>query len=314
MSSATDSDRSTGAGGPLPPAGIGPVVTAMATPFAADGTLDVDGAATLARHLVDSGTNTVLVNGTTGESPTLHDEEPWELLAAVRDAVGDRGTVMIGTGSNDTAKTVAATRRAGSEGADAVLVVTPYYNRPDQRGLVAHFQAAARATDLPFVIYDIPSRSARELTVATLTELARIEHVVGVKDATADLGKAADVLRATAGAPGGFALWSGADEVNLPLLAVGACGVVSVASHLVGPEIARMIAAFPTDPALARELHLACLPVHRALFVEPSPAPLKGALRELGLPAGPVRPPLVDATPATVAALMAALRPIQDAR
>jgi 4-hydroxy-tetrahydrodipicolinate synthase len=305
---------SSGTADPAGTAAIGRVVTAMVTPFTAEGDLDLDGARRLATHLIDHGTETLLVNGTTGESPTLHGDEPWELLAAVREAVDDRATVMVGTGYNDTAKTVAATERAGAEGADAVLVVTPYYNRPDQRGLEAHFRAAATATDLPVLLYDIPARTGREIATSTLIELAGIENVVGVKDATADCGKAGDVLRATRDAPGGFGLWSGADEVNLPLLAVGGTGVVSVSAHLVGPEIAAMIAAFPTDPARARELHLACLPVHRALFAEPSPAPLKGALAALGLPAGPVRPPLADASPEVVKSVLAALEPVEAAR
>ncbi len=299
---------------PSPPEGIGRVVTAMVTPFRSDGSLDLDGVAVLAEHLVTHGSDTLLVNGTTGESPTLQGEVPLEVLRVVRDTVAGRATVMLGTGSNDTAKTVTATAKAEAAGADAVLVVTPYYNRPDQRGLEAHFKAAAAATDLPMVVYDIPSRSARAVEVATHVALAEVENIVGVKDATADCGRAGDLLLSTAGAPGGYAMWSGADEVNLPLLSVGAVGVVSVASHLVGPEIAAMIAAFPTDPARARTLHLDCLPVHRALFGEPSPAPLKGALARLGLPAGPVRPPLADASPAAVDAVLAALQPVQEQR
>ena len=299
---------------PAPPPGIGRVVTAMVTPFTAERALDLDGVAVMAEHLVTTGSDTLLVNGTTGESPTLHGDEAHEVLRVVKDTVGTRATVMLGTGSNDTAKTVAATAAAADAGADAVLVVTPYYNRPDQRGLQAHFRAAAAATDLPVVLYDIPSRSARIIEVATHVALAEVDNIVGVKDATADVGRAGDLLRATAGAPGGYAMWSGADEVNLPLLSVGAVGFVSVASHLVGPELAAMAAAFPTDPARARELHLACLPVHRALFAEPSPAPLKGALARLGLPAGPVRPPLVDASPSVVDALIAALEPVQEQR
>jgi 4-hydroxy-tetrahydrodipicolinate synthase len=299
---------------PSPPEGIGRVVTAMVTPFTADRALDLDGVQVLADHLVATGTETVLVNGTTGESPTLQGDEALQVLRAVKDAVAGRATVMLGTGSNDTARTVAATARAADAGADAVLVVTPYYNRPDQRGLEAHFKAAAAATDLPMVVYDIPSRSARIVEVATHVALAEVDNIVGVKDATADCGRAGDLLRATAGAPGGYAMWSGADEVNLPLLSVGAVGIVSVASHLLGPELAAMISAFPTDPARARELHLACLPVHRALFAEPSPAPLKGALARLGLPSGPVRPPLADASDAAVEALLEAYRPVQDQR
>ncbi|MFW6009711.1 MAG: 4-hydroxy-tetrahydrodipicolinate synthase [Actinomycetota bacterium] len=315
MSSANGPAARAGDPLPAPPSAIGRVVTAMVTPFTPEGELDLGGAAKLAEHLVATGTETVLVNGTTGESPTLHDEEPWELLAAVRDAVGDRATVMIGTGSNDTAKTVAATRRAAAEGADAALVVTPYYNRPDQRGLLHHFRAAAAAaSDLPVVLYDIPGRTGRAIDVATLAELAQVESIVGVKDATTDLGKASDVAAATQDAPGGFVRWSGSDEVNLPLLATGAVGVISVAAHLVGPEIAEMVAVFATDPGRARALQLACQPVHRALFAEPSPAPLKGALAARGLPAGPVRPPLADASPGAVTAVLDALAKVEAQR
>lgn len=296
------------------PRGIGRVVTAMITPFDADGGLDLDGAQKLADHLVAQGTDTVLVSGTTGESPTLRDEEPWQLLAAVRDAVGDRANVMIGTGTNDTARTVEATRRATDAGADAVLVVTPYYSRPSQGGLLGHFGAAAAATDLPVMLYDIPGRTGRAIDVATLAELATIDNIVGVKDATGDLGKAADVLVATDGAPSGFAIWSGSDELNLPLLALGAVGVVSVSGHLVSPELATMVATFATDPLRARALHLACMPLHRALFLEPSPAPLKGAMTSLGLPAGPVRPPLAVASEGTVQAVLAALEPLEGIR
>ncbi len=293
---------------------VGRVVTAMVTPFTVDGELDLDGVARLATHLIDHGTETVLVNGTTGESPTLRDDEPWQVLHAVREAVEGRATVMVGTGTSDTAKTVAATARAKAEGADAVLVVTPYYSRPDQRGLLHHFRAVADAADLPMMVYDIPMRTGRAIDVSTLVDLAGVDNIIGVKDAANDLGKAALVLRETRDAPGGFGSWSGADELNLPLLAVGATGVVSVSAHLVGPEVAAMIEVFPTDPARARALHLACLPVHRSLFAEPSPAPLKGALNSLGLPGGPVRPPLADASPDVVKAVLAALEPIEAAR
>jgi 4-hydroxy-tetrahydrodipicolinate synthase len=299
---------------PVPPEGIGRVVTAMVTPFDADGELDLDGAQRLAEHLVTSGTDTVLVNGTTGESPTLREDERWELVEVVRDAVDGRATLMVGTGSNSTATTLSATERATQAGADAILVVTPYYNRPDQRGLLAHFTAAAGATDLPVVLYDIPARTAREIEVSTLIELSAIPNLVGVKDATGNVGKAADVLDATAGSPGGFAYWSGADEVNLPLVAVGAVGVVSVSTHLAGPEIAEMITVFPTDPLRSRALHLRCMPLHRALFAEPSPAPLKGVLTTLGLPAGGVRPPLATASPEVVEDALAAFRTLEAAR
>ncbi|GGI06578.1 4-hydroxy-tetrahydrodipicolinate synthase [Egicoccus halophilus] len=293
---------------------IGAVVTAMVTPFTDGGELDLDGAQRLARHLADHGTDTVLVNGTTGESPTLHGEAPWELLAAVREAVGGDATVMIGTGSNDTAKSVAATARAADAGADAVLAVTPYYNKPQQHGLVAHFRAVAEATELPVLLYDVPARTVTTLELATTTELSGVENIVGVKDATGDLGRAADVRLATRGAPGGFDLWSGSDEMNLPILAVGGRGLVSVSAHLVGPELAEMVRVFPSDPARALELHLRCLPLHRALFTEPSPAPLKAALNALGLPAGPVRGPLAEASEETVKAVLGAHEAIEALR
>ncbi len=296
------------------PSGIGRVVTAMVTPFTDADQVDLDGAQALARHLIRSGTQTVLINGTTGESPTLHGEEPWNLLDAVREAVGADATVMMGTGTNSTRSTIAATERATAAGADAILLVTPYYNRPDDRGLQAHFASVAASTNLPVLLYDIPFRTGREIAKDTLISLAGIDNVVGVKDATAGLGKIADVLRGTEGAPSGFGVWCGADEVNLPVLAVGGTGVVSVSAHVAGPEIAEMVHIFDADPARARALHSRCMPLHRALFAEPSPAPLKGLLNELGLPAGHVRLPLADASEPVVAAAMAAYQYLESSR
>lgn len=296
------------------PDAIGRVITALVTPFHADGGLDVDGAVALARHVVASGSDGLVIGGTTGESPTLREDELWALVAAVRDAVGDGARLTVGTGTNDTARSVERTVRASEEGADGVLVVTPYYNRPSQAGLVAHFTAIAGATDLPVLLYDIPSRTGREIELDTLVTLSRVPNIIGVKDATGRADKAADVVLATRGAPGGFDVWSGADEVNLPLLSVGAVGVVSVAAHLAGPEIAEMVAVHATDPVRARELHLACMPLHRALFLDPNPGPLKAALRARGLPAGPVRPPLADAGPDVTARVVAALSALEARR
>ena len=286
---------------------FGRVGTAMVTPFAPDGSLDLDGAQRLADHLVTHGTDMVVVHGTTGESPTLRDSEMWELLGAVVDAVGDRATVMMGTGSNDTSKAVHSTEKATEAGADAMLVVTPYYNKPTQRALLAHFRTVASATDKPVMLYDIPGRTAREIDLATIVELAQIDNVRGLKDAVGDMAKTAEVVAQTAGAPGGFEVFSGADEYNLPLLAVGGTGVVSVASHLAGDQIAEMVGLVDTDLAAARHIHLRLLPLVRALFSEASPGPVKGALNRLGLPAGPVRGPLVDALGDTVDAVFAAL-------
>lgn len=288
---------------------FGPVVTAMATPFREDGALDPDGAARLAAHLVDHGTDTVLICGTTGEKPTLTGDEPRRLLDAVVEAVGDRAQIMIGTGTNATASSVRATERAQEQDADGALVVTPYYNRPSQAGLLEHFRAVATATDLPVLLYDIPGRTACEIALETLLELALVDNIVGVKDATADLAKVARVVAGTAGAPGGFDVYCGADEVNLPMLAVGAAGFVSVASHLIGDALAEMVRLSATDPVKALEIHQRSLPLQRALFAEPNPAPLKGALERVGLPGGPVRAPLVSASEATVDAVIAALAP-----
>lgn len=294
--------------------GIGRVVCAMVTPFDRDGGLDLVSAANLAQQLVRDGVDTVLVNGTTGESPTLRGDEPWRLLDTVLDAVGDDVAVMMGTGTNNTATTVEATEQATARGASSVLIVTPYYNRPEQPGLMRHFQAAAESTQLPVVLYDIPFRSGREIATETLIALAHVTNIVGVKDATADLGKVADVIAATRTAPGGFGVWCGADEVNLPILAVGGAGVISVSAHLVALEIAEMIAVFEDAPARARELHLRCMPLHRALFAEPSPAPLKAALRELGLIDGGLRLPMVDASEAVRQRVMAAYEQIRTHR
>lgn len=286
----------------IPP--FGRVVTAMATPFREDGALDLPGAARLASFLVEHGTDTVLVAGTTGESPTLEATERLDLLRAVREGVSGRARVMVGTGSNDTAKTARLTEQATDAGADAVLVVTPYYNKPSQAGLLLHFRAAAGSTDLPVLLYDIPGRTGREIAVPTILELAGVRNIVGVKDAAGDLVKTAEVV---AQAPPDFAVYSGADELNLPMLAVGAVGFVSVVAHVAGPELADLARSFETDPVKAREIHLRLLPLCRALFLEPSPAPLKAILADLGLPAGPVRPPLVPAGTQTLQALRAAL-------
>lgn len=292
-------------------AGIGQVVTAMATPFTDTGALDLDGVTRLAEHLIATGTTTVLVNGTTGESPTLHGDEAWQVLSRVKEACGSDATVMMGVGSNDTAKTCETAKRAADAGADSILVVSPYYNKPDQRGLLRHFHTVAAATPLPLVVYDIPGRTAAFMHVDTLAELAQVDTIVGVKDATGDLGKACDVAHATQELSGTFAVWSGSDEANLPLLAAGAFGVISVAAHLAGEQISEMIRVFHTDPARARALHLSLMPLHRVLFHEPSPAPLKAGLAYRGLPAGPVRPPLVDASDTVVARIRQVLDEMQ---
>ncbi len=282
----------------------GRLVTAMATPFHDDGSLDLDGVQTLASHLVDHGTETVLVHGTTGESPTLRVEEAYEVLAAAKEAVGDRATLMFGSGSNATEHAMKMSARATEAGADSLLLVAPYYNRPSQRMLVQHFTAIAGATHLPVVLYDVPSRTACPIDVATTVTLSAVDNIVGIKDASGDVSKGTRLVRET---PPDFKVWCGADEVNLPYLAIGAYGFVSVASHLVGDELSEMIRIFEHDPAKAREIHLRLVPLYGALFAEPSPAPLKGAMNRLGLPAGALRPPLYAALDATVDAVLDAV-------
>ncbi len=274
----------------MPP--FGRVLTAMASPMHPDRSLDLDGAQRLASHLVDHGNDGVVVCGTTGESPTLSHGETLDLFRAVVEAVGDRAAVVAGCGKNVTAATVALTREATAAGVSGIMHVTPYYNKPSQRGLLGHFTAAAAATELPVLLYNIPSRSAVEIAPETLLRLAEIGNVVGVKDAVGDLVKTSWLL---ARKPDDFAVYSGDDATLLPMLAVGGVGVVSVAAHVAGDDVAAMVEVFGSDPAKAREIHLRLGPLFAALFADTSPGPLKAALRMVGLPAGPVRPPLADA-------------------
>jgi 4-hydroxy-tetrahydrodipicolinate synthase len=285
---------------------FGRVLTAMATPFDADGALDLDGAQRLAVHLVEHGSDGLVVCGTTGESPTLAHAETLDVIRAVVEAVGERATILAGTGKNDTAATVALTREASALGIDGILSVTGYYNKPNQRGLEAHFRAVAASTDLPLMLYNIPSRTANEIAPATLLRLAeQVGNIVAVKDAVSDFAKSSWLA---ARKPDDFDIYSGDDVNLLPLLAVGGVGVVSVAGHLVGEDIATMVEVFPTDPAKARAIHERLLDLFGALFLDTNPGPLKAALSMLGLPAGPVRLPLVEPEPSTVEAVRAAMR------
>lgn len=274
---------------------LGRVITAMATPFRKDGSLDLDGARRLAGHLLDHGSDGLVVAGTTGESPTLTHEEKRDLWAAVTEVTRGRAPLIAGTGTYSTAESIELTQTAEAAGADASLVVTPYYSKPPQSGLAAHFKAIAASTSLPIVLYDIPGRTARKIEHATLLELAEVPNIVGVKDAAADL---AGTAKLAAEAPG-FRIWSGDDALTLPMLAVGAVGVVSVASHIVGHRLGEMVAAHDKgDVEGAAQINRELVPIFEALFITSNPIPLKAALEMLGLPGGPVRLPLVDATEA----------------
>ena len=290
---------------PDPARPFGRVLTAMVTPLAEDGSIDLAGAQELAAHLVDRQAHDgLVVLGTTGEAPTLSDGEQHAVLEAVLDAVGDRATVVAGVGTNDTAHTIDNARRAERLGAHGLLVVTPYYNKPPQAGLLRHFTAVADATDLPVMLYDIPPRSVVPIEVDTLARLAEHPRIVAVKDAKGDLGAVMQTLART-----DLAYYSGDDVLNLPLLAVGAVGVVSVVGHLVGPRLAELIAAVESgDLVKARAVNESLLPVYAGVMGGGQGAVMtKAALHELGLPAGPVRPPLVDATPEQLAQLRADL-------
>jgi 4-hydroxy-tetrahydrodipicolinate synthase len=273
------------------PGRFGAVLTAMVTPFDADGRLDLDGAATLARWLADHGNDGLVVAGTTGESPVLSDGEKRDLWQTVAAAV--TVPVIAGSGTNDTAHSIELTRAAKQAGAAGILVVTPYYNRPPQAGLEGHFRAVAAATDLPMLIYDIPIRTGRKVAHETMVRLAReVPTIVGVKDAAGDPAASAKLVADT---PDGFDLYSGDDAMTLPLLAIGGAGVISVAAHWAGEEIAEMTAAFfKGDVDLARRTNARLLESwsFQTGDVTPNPIPTKAMLRTLGLPAGECRLPL----------------------
>lgn len=268
-------------------------MTAMITPMASDGSVDYDGAARLATYLVDEMRNEGLaVNGTTGEAPTTTDEEKERLIRVVLEAVGDRAKVVAGVGTNVTAHTIHLARQAERAGAHGLLVVTPYYNKPAQDALAVHFAAVADATELPVLIYDIPSRSAVAVATDTLVRLAEHPRIIGVKDAKGDLVATSHVLART-----DLAYYSGDDMFNLPLLSIGAAGYISVTAHIVGDRLREMIKAFAAGRnADAQKIHLDVLPVNVGLFRNQAAVLTKAALGMLGLPGGGVRGPLLPAT------------------
>ncbi len=272
------------------PGSFGAVICAMVTPFDAQGGLDVAGAVKLARWLVENGNDGLVLTGTTGEATTLSDSEKFELWKAVRQAVA--APVLAGTGTASTAHSVELTRMAEDAGVDGALVVTPYYNRPSQAGIDAHFRAIAAASRLPVIAYDIPKRTGRELKTSTLVGLARDGVIAGVKDAAGSPAATAVLIEQ---APSGFEVYSGDDSYTLPLLAVGAVGVISVASHWAGPEIGEMIAAFAkgdTEAATALNARLQESWEYQTSDAAPNPVPTKAMMRALGLPAGECRLPM----------------------
>ena len=270
---------------------FGRVLTAMITPFDHDGALDLDGAAKLASWLVEQGNEGLVIAGTTGESPTLTHEEQIELVRTVCQAVSV--PVLAGAGSNDTRAAIELTEQATAAGASAILSVTPYYNRPSQAGLTAHFRAIASATHLPIMLYDIPVRTGRKVDTATLLELAHdVPNIVALKDAAANPAETAALI---ASAPAGFEVYSGDDPLTLPLLSVGAVGVVSVAAHWAAAEIGEMIDAYLAgDVQRARELNAMLIPSWQFQSGDrnPNPIPTKAMMKVLGRPGGDCRPPM----------------------
>jgi 4-hydroxy-tetrahydrodipicolinate synthase len=284
---------------------LGSLMTAMVTPFDAAGAVDLREAARVARWLVENGNDGIVVTGTTGESPALDDEEKLALYAAVKEAVGDRATVVAGTGGNNTHDSVELSKRAADAGADAILAVVPYYNKPTQDGMLLHFGAIAEATPLPVIVYNIPGRTGTNMLPATLLELARRHPTIaGVKESSGDCAQFSEILR---GRAAGFKFWVGDDYMFLPALSLGGDGLISVAAHLAGRELRALLDAYRAgDVARASALHLELTPLVAALFATTSPIPVKWAMNELGFACGPCRSPL-GAMPADLATTLGAM-------
>lgn len=281
------------------PAPFGRLITAMITPFAKDGSIDWDGVAKLATHLADHGHDAIAVNGTTGEAPTTKSSEKLEIIKVVKSTVGSRVKVLSGAGDNETAYTVEQAKRSAEAGADGLLIVAPYYNKPPQAGIEAHFKAVAAATDLPIMMYDIPGRTGVEIESDTIIRLFEQPNIVALKDAKGNLAATSDVI-----ARCGIPVYSGDDILNLPFLSIGAVGFVSVCGHTVGNELKAMLDAwFAGDAKGALAIHQKLIPVFKGTFKTQGAILTKAAMNLMGLPGGTTRLPLVDATPAQIATL-----------
>ncbi|MFZ5591879.1 MAG: 4-hydroxy-tetrahydrodipicolinate synthase [Bacillota bacterium] len=273
---------------------FGRLITAMITPYDRNMQVDYQLARKLARHLVQNGSDGLVVCGTTGESPVLSKEEKVELFRAVVEEVGGQATVIAGTGGNNTQASIELTRAAEKAGVDGVMLVCPYYNKPSQEGLYQHFKAVATSTNLPVMLYNIPGRTGINLLPATVARLAEIDNIVAIKEAAGSMDQVSELRRVL---PDDFVIYSGDDSLTLPMLALGARGIVSVAAHLVGNEIKQMINAFMAgNITLATQLHLKLYPLFKGLFITTNPVPLKTALTLLGWPVGGPRLPLVETT------------------
>ncbi|MUL38358.1 4-hydroxy-tetrahydrodipicolinate synthase [Gloeocapsopsis sp. AAB1 = 1H9] len=272
---------------------FGRVMTAMVTPFKEDGNVNYAVAEELAVYLAENGTDTLVVCGTTGESPTLSWDEEYELFQVILKAVAGKAWVMAGTGSNSTKEAIAATEKAAKIGVHGSLQIVPYYNKPPQAGICQHLKAIAQACpDLPFILYNVPGRTGQNLQPETVARLAEVENIVGIKESSGNLDQASEIRRLT---PSEFKLYSGDDSLTLPLLSVGGSGVVSVASHLVGIQLQKMIQAFTTGQIqTATQIHLKLFPLFKALFTTTNPIPIKTALKLQGWEVGSTRLPLYE--------------------
>lgn len=273
---------------------IGPIATAMVTPFKTNGSINYAQAELLIEHLLDTGTDSLVISGTTGESPTLSTEEKLNFMKFVVDKVKNRVPVIAGTGSNSTVGSIDLSLKAEAIGVDGLMIVTPYYNKPNQRGLVAHYTAIANATTLPIVVYNIPSRSVINMELDTVIALSKIPSIKFLKEASGNLDQMTRILTDT---KGNLEVFSGDDSLTLPLLAIGGSGIVSVASHIVGIDMKKMIEAFWNgNHKEAARIHQSLLPIIQALFKHPNPTVVKYALSKVGIEAGSLRLPLVDMT------------------
>ncbi|MEN1969923.1 4-hydroxy-tetrahydrodipicolinate synthase [Lentibacillus sp. N15] len=270
---------------------FGSVLTAMVTPFDSKGNIDYEKTTDLVEHLLNNGTDGLVVAGTTGESPTLTEDEKINLFAHVVNVVDKRVPVIAGTGSNNTAASIALTKKAQNCGVDGIMLVAPYYNKPNQLGMYEHFKTIAGVTSLPVILYDIPGRSVVTISAETIIKLSEIDNIVSVKAASGDLDQIAEIVERT---DDNFSVYSGEDSITLPMLSIGAIGVISVASHVVGKELNEMVHAFHNgEVKKAAAIHRQILPVMKALFMAPSPSPVKAALHMKGVDTGSVRLPLV---------------------
>lgn len=273
---------------------FGRVLTAMVTPFHLDQSVNYEAAAQLAKYLVANGSDGLVVAGSTGESATLNKEEKLKLFSVVLAAVGSRATVIAGTGSNDTAASVALTCEAEKLGVHGAMLVGPYYNKPPQEGFYQHFKAIAAETQLPLIVYNVPGRTGSNILPGTIARLAEISNIVAVKEASGNVEQVAEIVRST---PDDFMVYSGDDSLTLPILAVGGTGIISVCGHVIGTQMQRMIEAyFEGDMAKAQQINAQLLPFFRAMFITTNPIPIKTAVNLLGLNGGTFRLPLIPAT------------------